>query len=293
MNKIDLVLHPNEFTSFKSNYLESLFGEYFQFLTFDKTKKYNSCTLFVTNLFGDKAWAKEIKSNGYKVAVDNLWEEPVTTEFYSIQNLNWFWYNESLWYESLGYNNYVPNRTYSKLCFMPINLKKPFRTELIKQLDNYLKDFIYSYNNELPGDNKNKSDWQRYFNANWYDSTYFSLAVETIMTGTGFVTEKTFKPIAFQHPFIVCGQTGVLTFLKNNGFETYNNLFDESYDSIIDNDNRMLAVINCIKNFIPMAYDNITLEKIKHNKNRFFDKNLIISKIKQEIIEPLVEYAET
>ena len=176
---------------------------------------------------------------------------------------------------------------------MPMNLEKPFRTELILHLDKLLDNFIYSYNSMLPGDNRTNADWQRHFNPIWYDSTYFSLAVETTMSGTEFVTEKTFKPIAFQHPFIVCGQAGVLEFLKNNGFETYNNLFDESYDFVADNNNRMLAIIESIKNFVPAAYDNATLEKIKHNRNRFFDKNLIINKIKKEIIEPLIEYAET
>ena len=293
MSKIDLVLHPNEFTSFKSNYLESLFGEYFQISIFDKNKKYNAQTLFVTNLFGDKSWAYQLKSQGHKVAVDNLWEDTIPTEFYCIQNSNWFWYNESLWYDSLGYSNYIPSKTYSKLCFMPINIKKPFRETLILKLDVLLNNFLHNNNNELPGDNKNVAHWQRYFNPIWYDSTYFSLAVETTMTGTGFVTEKTFKPIAFQHPFIICGQAGVLKFLKNNGFETYDNLFDESYDNIVDNNDRMTAVIDCVKNFVPVEYNNITWEKIKHNRNRFFDKNLVISCIKTEIIEPLIEYAET
>ena len=293
MSKIDLVLHLNEFTSFKSNYLESVFSDYFQILTFDKTKKYDQRTLFVTNLFGDKSWARKIKSDGYKVATDNLWEKPVRTEFYSIQNKNWFWYNESLWYDFLEYYNYIPSKTYSKLGFMPINLVRPFRTELISKLDKYLDDFVYSYGSQLPGDDKTKEDWQRHFNPEWYNSTYFSLVVESTMDGTGFITEKTFKPIAFQHPFIVCGQSRVLEFLKNNGFETYNNLFDESYDSISNNNDRMLAIIECVKNFVSTEYDNITLEKIKHNKNRFFDKKLVISCIKKEIIEPLIEYAET
>jgi hypothetical protein len=293
MNKLPLVLHPSEFTSFNSNYLQPLLNEYFQISVFDENKKYDNRTIFVTSLFGNKDWAHDLKNNGYRVAVDNLWEYPVATDFYSIQNSNWFWYNESLWYEDLGYHNYVPNKTYAKLCFMPMNLKKPFRTELLSQLSDVLDKFIYSYASELPGDNKNSADWQRYFNPAWYNDTYFTLAVETVIAGSNFVTEKTFKPIAFQHPFVVCGQAGVLEFLKNNKFETYSNLFDESYDTITDNNTRMLAVVDCVKNFVPEKYDAITEEKIKYNRNRFFDRSLVTNLIKKEIIQPILEYAET
>ena len=288
-----MVLHPAEFTSFKSNYLESLLTEYFQISLFDESKTYSHRTLFVTSLFGDMSWAQNLKQSGYQIAVDNLWEQPQSTEFYSIQNSNWFWYNEALWYESLGYHNYIPNRTYNKLCFMPMNLKKPFRTELLIQLADLLDKFVYSYDSELPGDNKTEANWQRYFNPVWYNDTYFTLAVETTITGSSFVTEKTFKPIAFQHPFIVCGQSGVLEFLKNNKFETYSNLFDESYDAIADNNKRIAAVVDSVQNFVPEKYDSITLEKIKYNYNRFFDKTLITDRIKKEIIQPLLEYAET
>ena len=45
-------------------------------------------------------------------------------------------------------------------------------------------------------------------------------------SGGAFLTEKTFKPIAYMHPFNVCGSTGTLELLKKNGFEfsNYKNL---------------------------------------------------------------------
>lgn len=298
MNKINLVLHPKEYTSFKITYLRPLFNLYFNITIFDESVNYPNKTLFVTGQSFDKTWARILHKSGHKVIVDNLWDiEKVTTDFYTLYNKNWYWYNESLWYQSLGYNTYAPNRNYSKLAFMPINRKKSYRDLLVNKLSSRLNQFIYSYNSELEGDNKTGVNWQRYFNPNWYDSTYFSLVVETkvraSVAGTVFISEKTYKPIALQHPFLVYGPPNILTSLRDNGFVTYENLFDESYDQLTDIDAKVTAMLDNVDNFKQVSYDSLTLDKIQHNYNHFFNKSLIVNKIKQEIIDPLIEYAET
>ena len=42
-----------------------------------------------------------------------------------------------------------------------------------------------------------------------------------------FITEKTFKPIMYGHPFIVLGNPGIMSQLESWGFMTFNNLFDQ------------------------------------------------------------------
>jgi hypothetical protein len=44
------------------------------------------------------------------------------------------------------------------------------------------------------------------------------------------LTEKTFKPIVFKQPFIMIGAKGSLQHLKDLGFKTFNDFWDESYD---------------------------------------------------------------
>ena len=97
--------------------------------------------------------------NGFsmKDVYDNLWEARMTHTFRSrpeldnhpniliAHNVNWFWYNESLWYDYLGYNTYTPNRTYAKTAFMPMRYYNWQRDELCDQLRPYLDDFIWSY----------------------------------------------------------------------------------------------------------------------------------------------------
>jgi hypothetical protein len=64
---------------------------------------------------------------------------------------------------------------------------------------------------------------------------------------TVFVSEKTYKPILNKRPFILVASVGCLQNLKDAGFKTFNNFWDESYDSILDPTQRMLALTELIK----------------------------------------------
>ena len=57
-----------------------------------------------------------------------------------------------------------------------------------------------------------------------------------------FFSEKTMKAIMNKKPFILVGQPGSCKKLKEIGFDTFNPHIDESYDSIPDYQNRMLAI---------------------------------------------------
>jgi hypothetical protein len=291
MSKPDLILYPGEHSSFRANYLYSLFKEFFNYREYNPIEPYNNHSLFVSNILFDRPDKYPI---GVKKVIDSLWEKPkLTNSAYILKNKNWFWYNECLSNIHNGYNNYEMSKTYSKLAFMPINKVKDFRSKLVNKLSPYLDDFIYSYDKiKLPNDiSADNILWERYFNPEWYNNTYFSLVVETRLIGNDFVTEKTFKPCAFKHPFMVYGQSGTLKFIKKLGFETYENLFDESYDT--DSTNKKIEkIITNIKNFNKIPYSKLTLDKINHNHALFFNKELVINKIKKEIIEPLLEYAE-
>lgn len=49
---------------------------------------------------------------------------------------------------------------------------------------------------------------------------------------TCFISEKTFKPIACHHPFIIFGNKGSLEHLRRMGYKTFSPFIDESYDSL-------------------------------------------------------------
>ena len=47
-----------------------------------------------------------------------------------------------------------------------------------------------------------------------------------------FLSEKTFKPIACYHPFIIVGNKNSLYRLKELGYKTFSPFIDESYDTL-------------------------------------------------------------
>ena len=136
---------------------------------------------------------------------------------------------------------------------------------------------------------------QRYFNPAWYDSTHFSIVSETTTYSkySLHVTEKTFKPISFYHPFVVFGQTGTLAYLHELGFETFENLFDESYDTVEDQPTRLAQIVDNVQNFKEQAYDKLTREKLRHNHNLFYNADRVQQMLVTDVVNPLLDYVNT
>jgi hypothetical protein len=57
------------------------------------------------------------------------------------------------------------------------------------------------------------------------------VVTETVANGRRqHLTEKTFKPICLNMPFVLVGTAGSLNYLRRYGFKTFEHLWDESYD---------------------------------------------------------------
>jgi len=61
------------------------------------------------------------------------------------------------------------------------------------------------------------------------------------------ITEKTYKPIAFLQPFILLGAAGSLQHIKDMGFKTFGEFWDESYDTEIDDSIRFTKIVNIVE----------------------------------------------
>ena len=297
--KTKIILRPTESTSFKANFLQSLWSKYFDITYYDPDITYHKTnTLFmVWWQHVDDDYCRRLRDQGYKVVIDNLWEVPTSrTDYYWVEHRNYRWYEESLWWRDWGYNQYTPHKQYSKLSFMPISRVNDTRDQIVSKLNSVLDNFIWSYRDKkLPNDiDPTDNRYQRFLNPDWYDDTYFSTVVETFQYDECiWVTDKTLKALAYYHPFLLIGQHHSLKRLKQMGFETYDNIFDESYDDIVDFDQRLDAVIKNINNFVPIPYDSETQRRLQHNHDHFFNQALVESLIVTDIIEPLLEYAST
>lgn len=299
MIKINLLVSHDDMNSFCAEWMQQVLTN-FNIIYFEHGKKYDKKnTIIVTNCMKNTNWYKNLYDEGFKIIIDNLWEPLQKTKLlgHVCVNKNWFWYNESLWYRHKNLQEYVPNKKYTKDAFVPMNLKKSFRDKLFEIILRDETKYIYSYKELgycLPNDT-NDPEWQRFFNPNWYDDTWYSIVAETLVDNNLplFITEKTFKPIAFYHPFIIVGQPKLLSRLRELGFTTFDNLFDESYDNLNNIDEKLDIIQKNITSFNKEPYDKFTHDKIAHNHNLFFNKQLVLSRIKQEIIEPILNYAET
>lgn len=310
--KLKLLLHNDDRTSFSHDHIQSLLSKYFDLVIWQPGIHYSRDHILVVDSFKLRrlpriTWYQQYTARGYRMIVDNMWEIAsfVAERFpddisrsHVMQNTNWFWYNESLQYITQGLHTYTPSKTYEKLAFMPMRVERSHRREMVIRLSSVLDQLIWSFNvhgRQLPGDLElDHENYQRHFNPAWYDHTHFSIVAESQVNNPEmFVTEKTFKPMAFWHPFVIMGQQGLLNYLHTQGFETFDNLFDESYDQEPDWMIRLQKVIDTIKNYTPAPYDKLTQQKLAHNHNLFFDQAVVHDRFVKEIIEPIIHYAES
>ena len=113
-----------------------------------------------------------------------------------------------------------------------------------------------------------------------YENTYFSLVTETLFfEQSEFVSEKTFKPISQLHPFIILGSPHSLKYLREYGFKTFNNFWDESYDEEVDDTVRFIKVWELLESLLNKSDDDWIelLESMKdiliYNRNLFITLN--------------------
>jgi hypothetical protein len=94
-----------------------------------------------------------------------------------------------------------------------------------------------------------KNEWgEIYLEPAPYIDTYFSLVTETVFEYPySFRTEKIAKPLAIGHPFIVAANTGFYRDLRNLGFRTFDNVIDESFDTIENHQDRMNRIFEIVK----------------------------------------------
>ena len=103
-----------------------------------------------------------------------------------------------------------------------------------------------------------------------YNQTAYSVVAESnYFNYFNFYTEKIVKPILAERLFIVVAGQHYLKNLRSLGFKTFNDIIDETYDDIEDDNTRFKLVCEQIKYLTEQPQDKI-LEKIRpiaeHNR---------------------------
>jgi hypothetical protein len=90
------------------------------------------------------------------------------------------------------------------------------------------------------------------------------------------ITEKTFKAIALEMPFVLVASAGSLEYLREYGFQTFDGILDESYDTEIDDIRRVERVAQLLKDLDNLSVrerqqiHRACLPRVQHNYNHFY-----------------------
>jgi hypothetical protein len=325
-----LLISSTDRVTWHNDTMRRMLSDYFEIHDYEPAQNYHATDYtLIAGAGKNNSWVDDLMQQGSKLIYDCLWEYhmaditqqavigtlPETLSYLSagypypglVNRCNYFfWINEYVAMTDAGFDQYVPNKNIKYRSLLPIRQTKPHRKQLLQKLEPYLSQILYSQVDQgrfLPNDqSETLGSFQRFFRPEWYDSTAFSIVSETLtwlldprtsITYNLHVTEKSFKPIAFYHPFVTWGQVGTLNRLHELGFETFENLFDETYDQEHNQHRRLDIIIKNIANFDQWQYDQITQEKIAHNHNWFFDVNKVNQMFLQGVVEPIMEYVET
>jgi hypothetical protein len=103
------------------------------------------------------------------------------------------------------------------------------------------------------------------------------LVTETVAEGRRqHLTEKTFKPIALNMPFVIVGTRGSLAYLRSYGFRTFGHLWDESYDDELHDHQRIEKIAFTLKAMDILPADekqrlfDMAKEICEYNYNHFY-----------------------
>lgn len=207
-----------------------------------------------------------------------------------------------------GENVPIPNQTddFEKLY---VNLNHRPHTHRCKLIDELYKNGLFEFGKNS-WNYPNLENYTPYKFKNWtpeilkiseddgvYEHVFdtkclFNLVSESSDLLT-FITEKTFKPILHGQAFLCFGYRGQNLYLRDYGFELYDEIFDYSFDVLPLIEDRIQGIINNINKLKDKNYNEL-YDKIKHkiecNKNRAIDILENDSYIPEELIQLFKKY---
>lgn len=92
-----------------------------------------------------------------------------------------------------------------------------------------------------------------------------------------YVTEKTWRAVYYQKPFMLFAQAGTLKSLRNRGFYVFDDIFDTSYDDVFDDRLRALKILEQVKAYCEKSQEDkdammlACKPKVEHNYQRLME----------------------
>ena len=216
----------------------------------------------------------------------------------------------------IGVDMYMWGKGWRSSEYTPIVDKKPYRFICLNNSDKKHKNFIINHldeNYDEQGiitylskgrtsfvDDGNLDDMDK-LQSKFYDNVYFSVRNTALFyeEDSIFICEKLLQDINGQVPFIAISTPGTLQHLRNCGYETFPELFDETYDTILNHDERMNFILKEIDRVMKMSDEELhskivsMKDKLKRNYEKLMSdiSSTNYNKIFSEITKRIVEHA--
>lgn len=108
------------------------------------------------------------------------------------------------------------------------------------------------------------------------NNSLIHVVTETVYRGNkNHLTEKTFKPIVMQQPFIIQSCRGSLEYLRRYGFKTFSEFWDEGYDELPDETRtkaigQLMQDINLMSQKEKASLQSAVSNTVEHNYQWFY-----------------------
>jgi hypothetical protein len=205
---------------------------------------------------------------------------------HAILSRDWYRYAE---HDRSLLSNDSPKKLFLIYC-RDMTGSREYRQRFLESLDNDLEKNcqIGSFDGR-----KAQSHFSAEYDADDLTGTGISIVLETIFENSRIhLTEKTLRPLACRHPFILAAGPGSLGLLRKYGFKTFAPWIDESYDEIADPNQRLDAIVREMKRITMLS--NSELQKTltacrsiaSDNQTHFFSRDfydIVIEELKENV----------
>ena len=302
-NEFDLDEFEKEYSSEKIWVIDHTHEGYFPYESmeklhklFDKLKVDRKKIIYVC---GDT----KIKENYKKWSEKNNFEPINVLGFPQWDSLHWFKWNKN---HEKQINKIIYNFNQRDKLFLYANkTMHSFRQRVFNRvkIQGYLDYSYYSaveYGKTL--DEIKIDDEPFYYDNNlyqFYEDSYFEFFVSCDVDerdGRLYMDDKIAKPLIHGHPSISLSNPDTYRILNKMGYEIFEEIFDYSFDSIVDIDERSQVVFNELTRIVELwkkdkkqvhnlFMDSLVREKLRYNQNRFLYHNPTFDILRKELLE--------
>lgn len=175
------------------------------------------------------------------------------------KNINLSWYfSESLtisdlYFDFESWKNSDPDIYYTILNGDRILQENaPVCLDIITDRANALDETFLPYNNNVFEQSQLHTEKKQLYH--FFQDSFCAIVTESrFAQPTGDFSEKTYLPINFKKPFILVAPPKTLEYIKSQGFKTFDEFWDESYDNECNHGKRLLKIFRVIDTIYNMS----------------------------------------